>query len=292
MQDSMFVLDELKRGQTASILVDDVLGSWEITRLAHGDLVLTSPEIPVDLETRVHLFQAVLLENFTDTLPMNGRFCMDEVRRLRFQLCTRDTEVDLAFRDVAQLYAKVVNPEVYRPVDEDAVIDLEQLLAEQSPEEISVEEMSSEFISQFFTLLAQDTDLANCLIIDATGTQGLIELLGGEVPILVIPDVIQKQIALYCPIALLDHQSTQVEQLEATLIANSILRIGERLMLGCIDDGSSVYLRAGVSVESLNIDSIKDTLGILISTGQSVEDLIQRVESAHYQSIPASGVLV
>lgn len=292
MQGSTFTLDELRPGQRASLLVDDVLGSWELTRLAQGELILASPEIPVDAETRVHLLQAVLLENLSDTLPMRGRFCLDEGRRLRYQVCTSDTEIDSAFREMAKLYAQVVNPEVYRPVDEDAPLDLEQLLAEQSPEDIASEELGGELISQFFTLLAQDADLGNCLVIDVSGTQGLIQLLGEELPILVMPDAVQKQISLYCPIALLDGESAQVEQLETALCANSILRIGEHLRLGCIDDMSSLYLRAGVSVDAFNTDSIKDTLGLLIQTGQSIEDLMNRVESSHYQSMPASGVLV
>ena len=270
MQESVFVVAELQIGQTASVLIDDALGNWEITRLRQSELILASPEIPVDAETRTYLLQAVLLENFSEALPIFGRFCMDEERRLRFQVFTTDTELDLAIRNVAQLYAQVVDPEIFRPVDEDAPLDLEQLLAEQSPEEIVAEELSGVLLSQFFATLAQDTDLRNCLVIDASGTQGLIDLLGGELPILVIPDVVQKQIFLYCPISFLNDKSRQAEQLEAALLANSMLRIGAQLTLGYLDDLPSLYLRAGITHEQFNTETIKDTLGALLATGPSI----------------------
>jgi len=292
MQESVFVVAELRIGQTASVLIDDALGNWEITRLRQRELILASPEIPVDAETRTYLLQAVLLENFSEALPIVGRFCMDEERRLRFQVVTNDTELDLAIRNVAQLYAQVVDPEIFRPVDEDAHLDLEQLLAEQSPEDIAAEELSVVLLSQFFATLAQDTDLKNCLVIDASGTQGLIELLGGELPILVIPDVVQKQIFLYRPISLLNDKSRQAEQLEAALLANSMLRIGAQLTLGCLDDLSSLYLRAGITHEQFNTETIKDTLGALLATGPSIENLVDHVEAAQYPLNSTSGVLV
>jgi len=292
MQESVFVVAELRIGQTASVLIDDALGNWEITRLRQSELILASPEIPVDAESRTYLLQAVLLENFSEALPIVGRFCMDEERRLRFQVFTSDTELDLAIRNVAQLYAQVVDPETFRPVDEDAHLDLEQLLAEQSPEDIAAEELSGVLLSQFFATLAQDTDLKNCLVIDASGTQGLIELLGGELPILVIPDVVQKQIFLYRPISLLNDKSRQAEQLEAALLANSMLRIGAQLTLGCLDDLSSLYLRAGITHEQFNTETIKDTLGALLATGPSIENLVDHVEAAQYAPNSTSGVLV
>jgi hypothetical protein len=292
MQESVFVVAELRIGQTASVLIDDTLGNWEITRLRQSELILASPEIPVDAESRTYLLQAVLLENFSEALPIVGRFCMDEERRLRFQVFTSDTELDLAIRNVAQLYAQVVDPEIFRPVDEDAHLDLEQLLAEQSPEDIAAEELSGVLLSQFFATLAQDTDLKNCLVIDASGTQGLIELLGGELPILVVPDVVQKQIFLYCPISLLNDNSRQAEQLEAALLANSMLRIGAQLTLGCLDDLSSLYLRAGITHEQFNTETIKDTLGALLATGPSIENLVDHVEAAQYPLNSTSGVLV
>jgi hypothetical protein len=292
MQESVFVVAELRIGQTASVLIDDALGNWEITRLRQSELILASPEIPVDAESRTYLLQAVLLENFSEALPIVGRFCMDEERRLRFQVFTSDTELDLAIRNVAQLYAQVVDPEIFRPVDEDAHLDLEQLLAEQSPEDIAAEELSVVLLSQFFATLAQDTDLKNCLVIDASGTQGLIELLGGELPILVIPDVVQKQIFLYRPISLLNDKSRQAEQLEAALLANAMLRIGAQLTLGCLDDLSSLYLRAGITHEQFNTETIKDTLGALLATGPSIENLVDHVEAAQYPLNSTSGVLV
>ena len=292
MQESVFVVAELQIGQTASVLIDDALGNWEITRLRQSELILASPEIPVDAESRTYLLQAVLLENFSEALPIVGRFCMDEERRLRFQVFTSDTELDLAIRNVAQLYAQVVDPEIFRPVDEDAHLDLEQLLAEQSPEDIAAEELSVVLLSQVFATLAQDTDLKNCLVIDASGTQGLIELLGGELPILVIPDVVQKQIFLYRPISLLNDKSRQAEQLEAALLANSMLRIGAQLTLGCLDDLSSLYLRAGITHEQFNTETIKDTLGALLATGPSIENLVDHVEAAQYPLNSTSGVLV
>jgi hypothetical protein len=193
---------------------------------------------------------------------------------------------------MAQIYAQVVNPEVYRPVDEDAPLNLGQLLAEESSEDIETEALCSKLISQFFTTLAQDTNLKNCLVIEASGTQGLIELLGGELPILVVPEVGQKQISLYCPITLLDVKRSHVEQLEAALLANSMLRIGAQLTLGCLDDLSSLYLRAGITAEQFNSESIKDTLGVLIATGRSVEDLVAHAQAVHYRSYSTSGVLV
>jgi len=292
MQESIFTFDELQVGQTASILVDDVLGSWEVTRLVQGELILASPEIPVDAETRVHLLQAALLENFSESLPTNGRFYIDEERRLRFQVCTLDADVDLAIRNVAQLYAQVVNPEVYLPIDEDAPLDIEKLLAEQSTEEVAAEESSAELVSLFFELLTQDPDLRDCLVIDLGGTQGLIQLLNGELPILVVPETQQKQIFLYYPITLLTHEDAEPEQLETALLANSMLRLGQGLSLGCIDELSSLYLRARVSFEHFNIEAIKDALGVLIATGRSVEEIMNRVDAATYQPNSSAGVLV
>ena len=117
-------------------------------------------------------------------------------------------------------------------------------------------------------------------------------MLGGELPILVVPDVVQKQIFLYCPISLLDNKSRQAEQLEAALLANSMLRIGAQLSLGCLDDLSSLYLRAGITQEQFNTETIKDTFGALLATGHSIEKLVDHVEATQYPPNSTSGVLV
>lgn len=274
MQEGSSFLGQLLEGQTASIVVDEALGPWTITRIDGGGLVLESPEIPVDPTIKLDLLRTALLENLTGQMLVNSRFFLDDEHSLRLQTFINDDEFDAAVRDLARVYAIAVLPETFLFDDDTEALSLEDLLQESSFDEISADEANHELLINFFKSLERDPDLRDVLLIDASGTSGIIELDPDEPPILLLPDSALSRMDLIYPIHLFSDDDQLAQELEVALQANSIVRLGPNLMLGCIEDPSCLYLRIQLHVDQFNADSVRESLGLLLSSGERIGVLL------------------
>jgi hypothetical protein len=280
----------LLEGQTASLIVDEALGPWNVTRIEGGGLVLESPEIPVDPSIKLDLFRTALLENLAGQMLVNGRFFLDSERSLRLQAFTNGAEFDAAVRDMAKVYAKAVLPETFLADDDSEALSIDELLQESSFDEASADESEHELLVSFFKSLEQDSDLKDGLLIDSSGASGVIELSPEEPPILLLPDSALSKMDLIYPIHLFSDDDQLAQELEIALQANSMVRLGSDLLLGCIEDPDCLYLRMQLFADQFNPDSVKEALGVLLSSGERIGALLGGLESqANYsQSGPGA----
>ena len=274
LQESSSLLDQLLEGQTASIIVDEVLGPWNVARINGGGLVLESPEIPVDPSIKLDLLRTALLENLAGQMLVNGRFIVDGEHLLRLQTSTNDVEFDAALRDLATVFARAVRPETFLLNDDSEALSIEDLLQESSFDEVSAEESNHELLASFFKSLEQDSDLKDGLLIDSNETSGVIELSPEEPPILLSPDSALSKMDLIYPVHLFSDDDRLAQELEIALQSNSMIRLGPDLILGCIEEPNCLYLRIQLFADQFNPDSVKEALGILLSTGEKISAML------------------
>jgi hypothetical protein len=289
MQESASSLDQLLEGETASLIVDEALGPWNVARIEGGGLVLESPEIPVDPSVKLDLLRTTLLENLSGQMLVNGRFSLDSERTLRLQVYTNDAEFDAAVRDMAKVYAKAVLPETFIVDDDSEALSIDELLQESSFDEASADESAYELLASFFKSLEHDPYLKDGLLIDSSGTSGVIELSPEEPPILLLPDHALSKMDLIYPIYLFSDDDQLAPELEIALQANSIIRLGPDLLLGCIEDPDCLYLRIQLFADQFNPESVKEALGVLLSSGRRISALLEGSESQANYSQLSSG---
>jgi hypothetical protein len=64
------------------------------------------------------------------------------------------------------------------------------------------------------------------------------------------------------------------QELEIALQSNSMIRLGPDLILGCIEEPNCLYLRIQLFADQFNPDSVKEALGILLSTGEKISAML------------------
>lgn len=266
-------IEQLQPGQTAQFEAQEGLGLWNVSRTPDGALVLESPEIPVSPEERLACLRGALLENLSGDLPIGTRFCMDDGHVMRLQTPVSG-DFESAVLQMAQTYSKVIDTVTHKAMDEEAALDLEVLLADSSMNEIETENQASSILQKLYQSLETDMQLRELLYIDETGEQGVIELVEDDITIALSPDPQTGEIGLLYGAYLLSNGKAEEAEIETALWANSIVRVGQELVIGCDPDFTCLYLRRTLTSQECNPEGLKEALAVLLMTGQKVAGLL------------------
>jgi len=274
MQDTQSI-EQLQSGQTAQFEIQEGLGSWNVSRTADGVLVLESPEIPISPEERLVSLRGALLENLSGDLPAGTRFCMGDERTLRLQSLVSATDFEAATVEMAKTYSKVIDSVTHKSMDQDEALDLDALLAQPSMKELEAENQSANILQKLYESLASDLQLRELLFIDEAGEQGIIELVEDNISIALLPDTQSGGLALVYGVYLLSNGKAEEAEIEMALWANSMVRVGSELLLGCDEDFTCLHLRRVLSAQECEPESLKEAIAVLLMTGQKLANLLE-----------------
>ena len=273
MQDTQSI-EQLEPGQTGQFIVQEDLGAWNVSRTADGALVLESPEIPISPEDRLSSLRGALLENLGGDIPSNTRFCMDDAKVLRLQTPVAAADFENVVLEMAKTYTQVIDTVTHKEMGGEEVLDLDKLLAEPSMGEVDAENQSISILQTLYQALETDLQLRDLLYIDEAGEQGVIELVEDDISIALLPDPQSGGIALLYGAYLLSNGSAEEREMETALWANSILRVGKDLVIGCDEDFTCLYLRHSLSAQECDPESLKEAIAVLLMTGNKLFDLL------------------
>jgi hypothetical protein len=272
--ESLQSLDQLQPGQTAQFEAQEGLGLWNISRLHDGQLVLETPEIPISPEERLNTLRGALLENLAGSMPLHHRFCLDDTKTLRMQTMVAAESFDDAVLEIAKTYSGVIDVISHKDTDKEEALDLDALLAESAADDIVAENQDVNILQKLYESLGLDEQLRDLLYIDEGGDRGVIELVEDDVSIALVPNAQTGGVALIYGVYLLSNGKAEEVEMETALWANSILRIGNELLLGCDESFTCLYLCHTLASQDCNPEGLKEGMAVLLMTGNKLIDLL------------------